>query len=124
MQYAVVMNPDCEFYSEDTVFNEGTVIYGHPGSTAQTYAETYGFTFEDLANLPAEAVSGGMIYADRIFQQITAVNAKIGVHQLSAFQIGVDRTQGGFQFDVYNRLLLLPASRMIGVPCTVMISIP
>lgn len=62
MQYAAVMNPDCEFYSEDTVFNEGTVIYGHPGSTAQTYAETYGFTFENLANLPAEAVSGGMIY--------------------------------------------------------------
>ncbi|MBR3418096.1 MAG: leucine-rich repeat domain-containing protein, partial [Oscillospiraceae bacterium] len=62
MQYAVVMNPDCEFYPEETVFNEGTVIYGHPGSTAQTYAETYGFTFEDLANLPAEAVSGGMIY--------------------------------------------------------------
>ncbi|MBR3446424.1 MAG: leucine-rich repeat protein, partial [Oscillospiraceae bacterium] len=62
MRYAAVMNPDCEFYPYEDMFDKNTVIYGHPGSTAQTYAETYGFPFEDLANLPAEAVSGGMIY--------------------------------------------------------------
>lgn len=62
MQYAAVMNPDCEFYPYEDMFDKNTVIYGHPGSTAQTYAETYGFTFEDLENLPEEAISDGMIY--------------------------------------------------------------
>jgi len=42
-----VLNPECEIYaSAYTMGGAGdTTIYGYIGSTAQTYAETYGYTF-------------------------------------------------------------------------------
>ena len=51
------LNPDCKIGSNnktisnaDGVYN-GT-IYGYEGSTAQKYAEKYGYTFEILENIP------------------------------------------------------------------------
>ena len=51
-----IENPDCEIYdSEDTISNldnySGT-IYGYENSTAQAYAEKYGYTFEVLGSAP------------------------------------------------------------------------
>ena len=46
-----ILNRNCEIYdSEDTINrrNEYTVICGRPGSTAQAYAEKYGFRFEPI----------------------------------------------------------------------------
>jgi len=66
------LNPDCEIYDfasticngwEDVYDDDGYysgdycyyngVIYGYDGSTAETYAETYGYTFVSLGETPA-----------------------------------------------------------------------
>ena len=53
------LNPDCEIFdNEMSIFNEyfengeiydyGGIIYGYEGSTAQAYAEKYGYTFQRI----------------------------------------------------------------------------
>lgn len=62
LKSVVIMNPDCSIgNSNTTIFNgydennkiyfDG-VIYGYEGSTAQTYANKYGYTFKTLGELP------------------------------------------------------------------------
>ena len=57
----IIENPDCEIYdSSYTISNEFDVlnshyngtIYGYENSTAQAYAEKYGYTFEVLGSAP------------------------------------------------------------------------
>ncbi len=55
-----IMNPDCEIYDDaGTISNDydhniynGT-IYGYEDSTAQVYAEKYGYKFESIGKVPA-----------------------------------------------------------------------
>ena len=63
-----VLNPDCEFpessqafgYRDDETWEEvfDGVFRGYEGSTAQAYAETYGYKFESLGDAPTVPVSG------------------------------------------------------------------
>ena len=47
LKYMKVLNPGCEFQDGWGIPNS-TVIYGYVGSTAETYASTYGYHFEDI----------------------------------------------------------------------------
>ncbi len=57
-----IYNPDCEISASDvTLGNPGiTTIYGHENSTAQAYAEKYGYAFEVIAPVSDETLSVGM----------------------------------------------------------------
>ncbi len=53
----VIENPRCEIFDAfDTILNNDVtyngIIYGYPNSTAQAYAEKYGYTFESLGAAP------------------------------------------------------------------------
>ena len=57
----VTENPDCEIYDSSRTINNGYIdgdpnfngtIYGYEDSTAQAYAEKYGYTFESLGAAP------------------------------------------------------------------------
>ena len=49
-----VLNPACEIYDRSRTLGsaETTTIYGYANSTAQTYAEKYGYTFKTLDQCP------------------------------------------------------------------------
>ncbi len=62
LESITILNPECEIYDRcDTIYNvylssdgasyTGT-IYGYENSTAQAYAEKYGYTFESLGEAP------------------------------------------------------------------------
>ena len=57
-----INNPECTIYDYDSDMTLGvkdtTVIHGYPDSTAQAYAEKYGFTFEAINGSPAETALG------------------------------------------------------------------
>ncbi len=38
-----ILNPNCEIYDSEYTIYSGATIYGYPGSTAQLYAEKYGY---------------------------------------------------------------------------------
>lgn len=48
LQTVSIQNDSVEIYPSENTFPARTVIYGYEGSTAATYAETYGRTFESL----------------------------------------------------------------------------
>lgn len=50
LRWVIALNPDCTF--SDMAFEEdfGGTIYGYNNSTAQTYAEKYGYTFDVIEN--------------------------------------------------------------------------
>ena len=52
-----LQNPDTVIGADENTLGSpsGTAIYGHPGSTAQTYAQEFGYTFSDLNNLRSGA---------------------------------------------------------------------
>lgn len=82
MKKITILNPECEIYdSPDTISTnyddvdeeDGTawqnyyyngVIAGHENSTAQAYAEKYGYTFEPLGREPAEKTHDDLIYKE------------------------------------------------------------
>ena len=43
-----ILNPTCEIYDAEDTISDTATIYGHVGSTAQSYAERYGRTFVPL----------------------------------------------------------------------------
>ena len=50
LAWIVIGNPDCEIYdSEETIYSNA-VIYGHAGSTAESYAEKYDRRFYELVS--------------------------------------------------------------------------
>lgn len=64
-------NKDCGIYDYRTVITENAVIYGYTNSTAQAYAEKYGYTFVALDEISAESgdanSNGSVEVADAVF---------------------------------------------------------
>ena len=69
LESITIQNPDCDIYNNMRTINSGYdaiadesyfngTIYGYSGSTAQTYAEKYGYNFESLDEAPAEPLLG------------------------------------------------------------------
>lgn len=64
-----ILNPDCEIYDNSETISNGKdenykhyfngTIYGYENSTAQAYAEKYGYKFELLSNAPSDEVKSG-----------------------------------------------------------------
>ena len=56
-----INNPECAIDDDETTLGvkETTVIRGYAGSTAQTYAEKWGYKFEVLEDGPAKSISLG-----------------------------------------------------------------
>ena len=50
LERITVLNPDCEILDSGSILGIAgkTVVIGYAGSTAQTYAEKYGYTFRDI----------------------------------------------------------------------------
>ena len=44
----IIMNPECEIYDSRYNFGYDPVIYGYPESTAEAYADKYGYEFRSL----------------------------------------------------------------------------
>ncbi|MBQ8010009.1 MAG: leucine-rich repeat protein [Oscillospiraceae bacterium] len=61
----MIENPQCDIYDNQVTISDTAIIYGCPGSTAQTYAEKYGRTFIDLSEQPTETITDEFyIYLD------------------------------------------------------------
>ncbi|MBQ3151730.1 MAG: leucine-rich repeat protein [Clostridia bacterium] len=64
----VVLNPDMKFPDADNVINEHSNIYGYVGSTAEAYAEKYGYNFIEIEETEVEfdgkSVDGDFIAID------------------------------------------------------------
>ncbi len=71
-----VKNPDCEIYDSSNTLSSSRhypsgadafdcVIYGYENSTAQAYAEKYGYTFEALGDAPAVTTVGDLNADDK-----------------------------------------------------------
>lgn len=56
---AVISNVGGGFLAKDEELNYSGVIRGYEGSSAQTYADTYGYRFESLGDYPTSGKSGG-----------------------------------------------------------------
>ena len=69
LESITILNPDCEIYDSEYTICSGWdddgnlyfdgIIYGYEGSTAQAYAEKYGYTFESLGEAPAPETTYG-----------------------------------------------------------------
>ena len=96
----IIENPDCEIYNFSSTlitdsYHTGT-IYGYENSTAQAYAERYGYTFETLDNVPQTPVVLEMSRVSMTLDELKAANYKavIYVHftqtePLRAFEFGI-----------------------------------
>ncbi|MCM1132461.1 MAG: leucine-rich repeat protein [Ruminococcus flavefaciens] len=51
LKSVTIKNPECKIYDNEYTINIG-IIYGYENSTAQAYAEKYGYTFEVLDEAP------------------------------------------------------------------------
>lgn len=70
LEYITIKNPRCEIYDdENTIANNYSgfngIIYGYENSTAKTYAEKYGYSFESLGEAPDNIM--GDVNKDGIF---------------------------------------------------------
>ncbi len=110
-----IENPNCELYdSEDTISSTAT-IYGYEGSTAQTYAETYGYAFESLGEAPAPEISLADLNDDSAIDAtdasallIAAANAGSGAESgLTAEQEAAADLNGDGAFDASDASLIL-----------------
>ena len=70
-----ILNPDCEIADDASVFADFTgVIYGYENSTAQAYAEKYGYSFQNIENYTSEHLAdanldGSVTVSDAVFLQ-------------------------------------------------------
>lgn len=87
----MVLNPNCTIYDfEDTLGVPGTtVIYGYSGSTAESYAEKYGYSFFPLGTEPSKTktvypVEGGNIYFDKSTETIIGCDLSITSAEIPA----------------------------------------
>ena len=58
LESLTIENPDCAIYSFKGLVNDSATIYGYPDSTAQAYAEKYGYKFAPIGEQTAEALKG------------------------------------------------------------------
>lgn len=61
LKTATVLSTDCTFEEADTpysIFPDGTVLRGFKGSTAETYAKAYHYSFEALGDAPQTPLRG------------------------------------------------------------------
>lgn len=80
-----ILNPDCEILGDaDTLYNKSAVVYGYVGSTAQVYAETYGFTFKPIAPLSGDVNTDNEVNAADA-AEILAESALTGSGQAGHF---------------------------------------
>ena len=84
-----MLNPECEIYEDKNTLGSPTqtTIYGYIDSTAQDYAEKYGYTFKTLDQCPWDPgmeardnllriVKTGEIYLRTIYQTFNSILLK------------------------------------------------
>ena len=64
LEYAKILNPNCEIYDDDDTFPAWTVIYGYENSTAQDYAKKYDRKFVSLGKSPVPRINKGDVNGD------------------------------------------------------------
>ena len=110
----IIENPDCEIYdSKITLSNEST-IYGYENSTAQAYAEKYGYRFELLATVPETTEIQSFISGDSdgngkidILDVITINKAVLGKESLTENQLKAVDFNGNGKPDSEEALTIL-----------------
>ena len=99
-----IENPDCEIIENKYTLPEQAVIYGYENSTAQAYAEKYGYQFEVIGSEPEtesraeEFLSGDADLSGKvdILDVITLNRAILGKETLTENQIkAIDFNQNG-----------------------------
>ena len=60
----LILNKDCEIYENTSTLGapDKTTIYGYPGSTAEAYAEKYGYTFKNVEEVSFIDVADDVYY--------------------------------------------------------------
>ena len=53
LEEVIFMNPECEIEGSNETIPSGAVICGYENSTAQAFAEQYGYNFKVLENIPS-----------------------------------------------------------------------
>ena len=93
-----ILNPECEIYDNAQTISSGlgddgnTVfagkICGYDGSTAQAYAEEYGYTFVSLGEAPASGLLGDVDNSG----EVDSVDASLVL--VAAAALGLDQPSG------------------------------
>ncbi len=110
----IIKNPDCEIYDSDYTFSHTAAIYGYENSTAQAYAEKYGYQFELIGSEPdttetKELESGDADGSGKIdiLDVITINKAILGKEKLSDKQLKAVDFNGDGKPDAGDSLILM-----------------
>ncbi|MDE6425511.1 MAG: leucine-rich repeat protein [Ruminococcus sp.] len=93
----IFMNPECEIEGSNETIPSGTVICGYENSTAQTFAETYGYNFRVLEN---SLVTLGDVNADGFIDALDATDVLIEYASLSTAGISTFTDEQKISADV------------------------
>ncbi|MBE6875737.1 MAG: hypothetical protein E7496_03285 [Ruminococcus sp.] len=105
----IIKSPDCEIIDGDTGYTlgsaENTVIHGYVNSTAQAYAEKYGYQFEALEeSMPGDVDGNGTI---DILDVITVNRALLGKEFLTETQVQAVDFNGNGKPDADETLTIM-----------------
>ena len=130
LKAVTIMNPDCElddssgeiFYNQQNIAGENVifngVIYGYSGSTAQTYAETYGRRFIALDSEPllGDIDGDGAVTASDASELLIGAS-KIGVGESSGWNILQEKCadmNGDSAFDSTDGAMIFEYATYVG----------
>ena len=64
----LILNKDCDIYDSENTLNypEHTTVFGYPGSTAEAYAQKYGYTFKSIEDVSFIDVADNVYYTNPV----------------------------------------------------------
>ena len=64
----LILNKDCDIYDSENTLNypEHTTVFGYPGSTAEAYAQKYGYTFKNIEDVSFIDVADDVYYTEPV----------------------------------------------------------
>ncbi len=121
LENIIIKNPNCEIYpSKTTIFNDtfrngksvdyDGIIYGYENSTAQAYAEAYGYQFESLGEETSPVLSLGDVNGDgaiNIMDVIKINKAIFGKETLNESQLKAADINGNHMPDATDSLSIM-----------------
>lgn len=111
-----ILDPDCDIYDQsDTICNSSAinsstvysgVIRGYKGSTAEVYAEKYGYTFEEIVNIKGDVnLDGEVTAADLVLLSSYVMNGRSAVYSWENGDLSDDGRLSSFDVCLLRKML-------------------